>query len=251
MKLRCSRFLALAALINILTPGICLGQMYVGPYFGATFPHEAELEPTSLLSQDFGGASVTISDVDFDPDAVVGGKVGYWLEALDLPFLGLEAEVYGAFPKFSDQDVTVTISGPNGGYFNVPMEDTDIDVTTVGFNLLARYPTGPLQPYGGVGVGIVHADMKKAKIEPVWLTSIGGVPSAFRDGILFEDGDDVSPGLQVIGGVRGFFSEYAAVYVEYKWLKSEFEIRDIEVDYSASYVYGGIEFYLSPGFKWP
>lgn len=259
-----SVFLALGLSALMLLPSQCWAQFYAGVYVGAAIPHEGEVDPTQRFNQEFideaaeegvtvTNLSVSVSDVEFDAGAMVGGRVGYWLEALDLPFLGVEAEVYGAFPKVSDQNITLGTSlTANGtsGVVNVttPIEETDLTIVTVGFNLLARYPFGPIQPYGGAGVGIVRAEVDDIKLPSVSTITVDGTTFSIEGGdVLFNTDDDTVPALQLIGGVRGFIADNVALFAEYKFVTTEFELKDIEVDYDASHVYGGIEFYFGPG----
>jgi opacity protein-like surface antigen len=215
-----------------------LAQIYTGVYVGAAIPHEADVTVTQQGIEEVRNAieaaglspvtslRLDVTDIEFDAGVMVGGRVGYWLEALDVPFIGLEAEVYGAFPEVSNQDLTVTATGVAAGTpfaVNVtgPISKEDVDVVTIGFNAIARYPHGPIQPYGGVGIGIVNAEI--------------------------DDDDDTAAGLQLIGGVRGFVTDNVALFGEYKYVMTELEFGDIEMDYNASHVYGGIEYHFGPG----
>ena len=143
---------------------------------------------------------------------MAGARVGYWMEALDLPFFGVEAEFYWA--------------GPESG---------DLTLLTGAFNVLARYPYGPVQPYAGVGVGVVYADAD---------VNVRPFAPPFND-------DDVNAALQLMGGLRGFVTDNVALFAEYKWVLTEFEFEGpgttLEIDYSTSHVYGGIEYHFGAG----
>lgn len=229
--------LGLAAVLLVPTPSFA--QMYVGVYSGAVIPHDAETGGAGLLE------GISASDTEFDVGVMMGGRVGYWLEALDAPFLGLEVEVYGGLPKISDQ--TITLGGVVVG--DVPIQESDFDMITVAFNALLRYPSGPIQPYVGAGLGIVNATADNIKIsEPLLVTIPGFVPVVFPTGsVLISGGDDTAPALQVIGGVRGFIADNVALFAEYKWVTAALEFEEFDLDYNASHVYGGIEFYFGPG----
>jgi hypothetical protein len=64
---------------------------------------------------------------------------------------------------------------------------------------------------------------------------------------LFVRSSDFVPGLQLIGGLRAFIMENVALFAEYKYVMAEFEFRDLEVDYEASHIFGGIEYHFGPG----
>jgi len=186
----------------LMVPTHCFAQWYVGAYGGVAIPHESDFE---LTIPSIAPGVVFIGETDFDPGPMAGGRVGYWMEALDLPFFGVEAEFYWA--------------GPESG---------DLTLLTSGFNVLARYPYGPVQPYAGAGVGVIYADV---------------------DGI---DDDDTNAALQLMGGLRGFVTDNVALFAEYKWVLTEFEFdgpsgSTLEFDYSTSHVFGGIEYHFGTG----
>ena len=236
-----SRSIWLAILLGalLIVPTQSFAQIYVGAYGGAVFPHDADTEGTGDASD------VSLSDTEFDVGVMFGARVGYWLEALDLPFIGVEGEFYWSLPEVSDQ--TVTLGGAVSG--SVPIQEADFDVGTIGLNLLARYPYGPIQPYAGVGLAILFADVDDIKNSDPILVTLGGVPlGVIPAGTTFITGDDdTAVGLQLMGGVRGFVTDNVALFAEYKWVLAEFEFQDIELDYSASHVYGGIEWHFGTG----
>lgn len=224
----------LGAVLLVPTPGFT--QVYVGVYVGSVIPHEADTSGTLT------GSDLTISDTEFDLGVMFGGRLGYWLEALNAPFLGIEAEVYGGFPQISGQTLTVA------GSTQVPIQEADIDVLTVGFNFLVRYPVGPIQPYGGVGVGILDVGIDEIKSDTPFSIVTPGLSIRGNTGSTFlSTGDDTAAALQLMGGVRAFITDNVALFGEYKWVTAELEFEDVDFDYSASHVYGGIEFHFGPG----
>jgi len=50
-----------------------------------------------------------------------------------------------------------------------------------------------------------------------------------------------------MGGLRGFVTDNIALFAEYKWVLAELEFADFEIDYSASNVYGGVEWHFGTG----
>jgi opacity protein-like surface antigen len=251
----------------LFVPQQSYGQLYIGPYVGAAIPHTADASVANLFIQEkfaetlkkganVSSLSISASDAEYDPGITWGGRVGYWMEGLGLPFLGLEAEFYGAFPKISDQTLrmgaTFTSGTGTSVNLNVPIEEAELDIYTVGFNLLARYPFGRLQPYGGAGLGIVRGEI--TKLEAVAGSSAllnGSTVSLSKPGeedIILADVKDTSPALHLIGGVKTFIERNTALFLEYKYVSTEFNFQGLELEYESSQIYGGIEFYSGPGF---
>ncbi|MCH6567830.1 MAG: outer membrane beta-barrel protein [Nitrospinae bacterium] len=225
-----SRSIWLAILLGavLMVPTQSFAQIYVGAYGGAVFPHDADTEIDAILGVDI--PSISSSDIEFDTGVMFGARVGYWLEALGLPMFGVEGEFYWGIPEISGQDVTLA------GILPVPIQEADFNVGTIGINLLARYPYYPIQPYVGVGLAILFADIDDIKL------SVPPVGTVFLRG-----DDDTAAGLQLMGGLRGFVTDNIALFAEYKWVLAELEFADFEIDYSASHVYGGVEWHFGTG----
>ncbi len=206
------RSLWLAILLGalLMVPTESFAQVYIGGYGGVAIPHDADSEESS-----FG---ITVSgEVEMDPSVIAGARLGYFFENFDLPWLGVEFDAYWTNPEL-DRFKT---AGRNVAF------DDDLIVLSGGINGLVRYPYGPIQPYAGVGVGVVYADLDKPNDE------------------------DVVASLQLVGGVRGFVTDNLALFAEYKWVLTEFEFDEsgakLEVDYNASNIYGGIEWHFGTG----
>lgn len=255
---------ALAANLVLLAPGPCLAQLYFGLYGGSPVVHDARTEAGSLLLQDLtneaagDGVNVTalqvdISDTEFDAGWLVGGRLGYWLESM--PFLAVEAEVYSSFPRISDQTLsfnTALATPATNGITDVPVDirEADMEVLTLGLNLIARYPHSVIQPYGGAGVGLVRGAVDDVRLASDATFSVGGATFTREGGkkiFQLQGKDDWVWALQVVGGLRGFISDNVALFVEYKYLNTKFEFQPVEIDYDVSHLIGGIEFYLGPG----
>lgn len=264
----------------LLSPTQVGAQVYLGAFTGPAFPQDAEVTATGQFNgavfneaADKGGVisqlEIPFSDFELDSRLLVGGKAGYWLSDFNLPFLGIEAEVYGGSPNISDQKVTMgivqTLNGTpsaDTAVFTIP--DVDLNMVTVGLNLLVRLPVWRVQPYGGAGLGLVYAQVDEVKRpEMITVTASDGTIRVLTGSEFFSEfnltGDDVEnlfvrdsdfvPALQLIGGVKGFLTENVALFAEYKYVTAEFEFRDFEMDYEASNVFGGIEYHFGPGFK--
>ena len=210
----------------LMVPTQSFAQIYVGAYGGAVFPHDADTEVDAVSGIPF--PVLALSDIEFDTGVMFGARVGYWLEAIGLPYFGVEGEFYWGIPEISGQDVTLV-------GVTIPIQEADFNVGTIGINLLARYPYGPIQPYLGGGLAILFADVDDIKLS---------VPP----GDVFLRGDnDTAVGLQLMGGLRGFVTDNVALFAEYKFVISELEFQDFELDYRASHVYGGIEWHFGTG----
>jgi len=201
--------IVLGALLMIPTQSFA--QVYIGGYGGVSITHDADAE-IGVFS--FGTTTTFSGEIELDPSVIAGARVGYWMEAFDLPFLGVEFDAYWTNPeldRFKTSGLSLAI-------------DDDLIVISGGINGLVRYPYGPIQPYAGVGVGVVYAEIDSVNDE------------------------DVVASLQLVGGVRGFVSDNLALFAEYKFVLTEFEFGALrELDYSASNIYGGIEWHFGTG----
>lgn len=249
----------------LLWPQRGSAQLYFGGYVGAEIPHTADTSPDdsffreALARARSGGVDVIaftadFSDSEFDPGVAFGGKVGYWFEGLNMPFLGLEAEAGAAFPKLKDKSLTMDVdyfsaSGATAS-FRFPIQEAELRVYSASVNLLARYPFGTLQPYGGAGFVLARGELSKLKPSSIASASLDGkvVSLTDSDDEIFADIEDTTAALQLIGGLKGFLSHDTALYLEYRYLQTEFDFRGVEMDYNASSVLGGIEFYLGRGY---
>ena len=118
-------------------------------------------------------------DFDLKNSVSYGAKLGYFPEH---SWLGIEGEVLQTTPHIKNLD-------------DVP--GIHFRVTTVGVNLLARYPGRTFQPYAGVGVGEVIAHI--------------------GDSTTTQSSTNVTSGWNVLVGLRGFVTPYLAVFTEYKY----------------------------------
>ncbi len=243
-----SLWLALLLAAALLLPTPSFAQIYVGVYGGATIPHKTDI---SLLNRPvdrgFGPESRGIvGDAEFDAGAVAGGRVGYWFKPL--PYAGVELEGYRANAKISD----LNIEG-----FTIPIdEEVDLDVYTVALNFLFRYPYGPIQPYGGMGMGVAYTRVDDFKFDtPVALSgefSLIDIPA----GTTFSSDDKTTMAFQLMAGLKVFITDNISLSAEYKWglLGNDFEFKGppgarLDFPTETSHVSVGIEFHFGPGVK--
>lgn len=127
---------------------------------------------------DLTGVEPRSPNFDLKNSVSYGAKLGYFR---DHSWFGIEGEVLQTTPHIKNLD-----------------EDPGIHlrVTTIGVNLLARYPGRTFQPYVGVGVGTVIAHLS--------------------DTATVRSDTDVTGGWNVLAGLRAFVTPYVAVFTEYK-----------------------------------
>jgi opacity protein-like surface antigen len=204
--------LVIACAVLVL-PGTAGAEFYLGAYGGVSIPHEAEFDGTSGAGPD--------GDVDFSLGAAFGGKAGYFFDAFEAPFVGLELDFNAQFPELDEfQSAGMTESAKG-----------DVTVLAATGNVILRNPKWTLGPYVGGGIGWFY----------------GKVDDFTRAGVPREGDSDSAFGWQLLAGVRWGAGERFSVFLEYRYMRTEFDLGgDIrgEVDFQASQVYGGVAFHF-------
>lgn len=166
--------------------------------------------------------SFKTSDVSLKNSAIFGGKVGYFFTEEKLPWLGVELEAFITNPKIKAQtlstehDITYqpntpapAASCPPQNIINplpncpafvrnnstLSLEESSLRVTTVAFNVIARYPGTVFQPYVGVGGGAFYFSSSNGSIQ----------------------GRQVYPGLNALAGARLLVTEEWGIFAEGKY----------------------------------
>lgn len=164
------------------------GEFYVGAFFGGSFIQDT--------SWDYRGRfNVEADSMKIDPGVTGGIKLGYFFESA--PYFGIEAEGSIGNQKQPSQTVRLNpaLLGTNVGRVN----GQTLLVWTMAFHLVGRYgflpspevPFGHLQPYIGLGPGLV---------------------------VLYADADSAKNfSLEVEAGVRYMFSRNVGMFVAYKF----------------------------------
>lgn len=249
------------ASVLLYEPGAA--EWYVGAYGGFSSPSDL----TSVSMPDFGQrsalsdpllapatnpelASLTqtfkTTDVKTESSPIFGGKVGYFFNQQQFPWLGVELEVFTTKPDIeaqvvqTNQDIqfnpvniapggicsfypTSTPTCPQlihkDGSLQVP--SSSLRVFTAAANVLIRYPGRWCEPYVGVGVGAFY------------FRGTGSIV-----------GDQVVPGLNGLWGIKLFPTDEWGLFVEGKYNRATISSFDSTFGISATYdvfhVVGGV-----------
>jgi outer membrane protein W len=159
------------------------------------------------------------SDFSLKHSAMFGGKVGYFFTDEKLPWLGIELEAFTTAPSIKSQtvdtrhDITYQPNTPAAPAQCLPpvplpncpavalnqsrlsVQESSLRVTTLAFNLIARYPGDILQPYVGIGGGAFY------------FSSANGT---------FQ-GRQFYPGLNALVGVKLLIDEEWGLFAEGKY----------------------------------
>ncbi len=181
-------------------PRLLDGEFYVGGYMGASFAQSQNLkyENGAVLNNGITTLRVspfTVSNNRFEPGVVGGLKFGYFFKSI--PYLGLEGETNVAPNRVRSQNLRV--SPPVNGSNTITMTNQDWINWTTALHLVGRYgffkdsevPFGRLQPYVGIGPGLV---------------------------VMYDQQDAAKNfSIDVMVGIRYMMLKNVSVYVEYKY----------------------------------
>lgn len=193
-----------------------MAEPYAAAYAGAAFTENTDLA-TDLQLNGAGFIDGRLRDLHFEPGLLYGVKVGYFFNySLFGGNVGLEAEAYRFQNAIRPQ--TARFQGILGGVpfdGSVAVQRADADVIGTALNLLYRFPLsssaelphGRVQPYVGVGLAVLIAELSTR-------TTPFEVNKQISD-------TDVQPALQLLAGVRTFVTRNVALFFEYRFLHSE------------------------------
>jgi opacity protein-like surface antigen len=203
------------------------GEFFVGGFLGGSFV------PGADWTYKIAGANPTARNMAIDPGVTGGIKLGYFLDSC--PYLGFEAE--GSIGSQSQPSQTVSLNPPVAGFANGRVPSQSLLVWTMAFHLVGRYgfmpdqevPFGRLQPYVGIGPGLV---------------------------VLYAEADSAKNfGLEVEAGLRYMFTKHLGSFLEYKFSKQwavELESQRLgnlpastaEFDFSRHQVVAGVSYHF-------
>ncbi|MBW1986538.1 MAG: porin family protein [Deltaproteobacteria bacterium] len=167
------------------------GEFFIGGFFGGAFVPDTDWK-YQVGSQNYIARNLTI-----DPGVTGGIKLGYFFDSI--PYLGVEAE--GSIGNHPQPSQSVALHPPLAGATAGRVSRQTILAWTMAFHLVGRYgflkdkelPFGRLQPYVGLGPGLV---------------------------ILYGDADSAKNfALELEGGLRYMFTKHVGGFLEYKFSK--------------------------------
>jgi opacity protein-like surface antigen len=168
-------------------PGSASAERYVAGTVGVNFADQlTDISGTNI------NAGLRAPDFDLKNSVIYGAKLGYFAEH---GWFGVEGEVLQTTPHIKNLD-------------DIP--GIHLSLTTVGVNLLARYPGRTFQPYVGAGGGAVIAHIS--------------------DSATTQSETSVNPGWNLLAGLRAFVTPYVGVFVEYKYTGAQLRFEDCFVD---------------------
>ena len=197
--------------------------------------------PTFSLSD-----RVDASDIKLQDSLMFGARAGHFFNNLGFPWLGVEVETYTTKPDVKSQNIraiqTVTRfdnSGPGCPAAPVCPNDTSpttftfsnpqaltesqLRVTTLAVNIIARYPGERFQPYIGTGLG------------GFW----------FRGKNQF-DGSKIVPGLNALAGLKVILTEHWGIFAEGKFNRATVDglghTLGVKANYSIFHWIAGVTF---------
>lgn len=190
-------------------PGPASAERYVAGTVGVNFADQLTgISGTGDLS------GFQASDFDLKNSVSYGAKLGYFPEH---SWFGIEGEVLQTTPHIKSL-------GSDPGIH--------LSVTTVGVNLLARYPGRTFQPYAGGGVATVIAHLSDSPANEI------------------QSDTSVTAGWNLLAGLRGFVSPSVAVFTEYKYSGATLRFDQaagtggFEGDYRAQLLLFGISYHF-------
>lgn len=178
-------------------PALGHSDFFFNVYFGTASTQSNDVHVT-IQQQSILGSSTSeaTKNVDFSSSSTCGIGFGYWFEKYS--WFGLAADL---------------------GYFQADGESVDIDVIPLSGMLMFRYPlfksnvfpNGKLQPYMGIGLTIIAADM-----------SVDFQPD------VSEKVDDMAEGSGPIFkvGLAWQFLKKIDMFGEFRYLMANLEIKD-------------------------
>lgn len=200
-------FVAWLSIATFGMPGPASPEWYVAGNVGVNFA-----DRLTGVSGTGDLAGFQAPDFDLKNSVSYGAKLGYFPEH---SWFGIEGEVLQTTPHIKNLD-------------NDP--GIHLRVTTVGVNVLARYPGRTFQPYVGVGVGTAIAHLS--------------------DTATVQSDTDVTSGWNVLAGLRGFVTPYVAIFTEYKYtgatlrFDQAFGTGGFEGVYRAQHVLVGLSYHF-------
>ncbi len=193
------------------------GEFFIGGFFGGAFVTNDE------WVYQIGSQSITARKMSIDPGVMGGIKLGYFLDSV--PYLGIEAE--GSIGNHPQPSQTVSLKPAFAGSAAGRVPSQTILDWTMAFHFVGRYgflpdkevPFGRLQPYIGIGPGVV---------------------------VLYAEDDSAKNfSLEIEAGLRYMFTKHLGGFIEYKYSKQwsvELELQKLIVNNTRSFGNANFDF---------
>lgn len=193
-------------------------EVYVSGQAGESFPFD-------LRNVEGTGAAhgTTFSSLDLKNAGVYGGKVGYFFDDPGRRWFGAEVEF------FTTSSAALQPAAATGSSPTVFSGGAHVRTYVAAVNAMFRHRGRRLEPYAGIGLALVTAEVSAAAF-------------SVRDS---------SPGLNVLAGIKGFLTDHIALFVEGKYTYTSFQFEDaglsgagIKGIYAAPAVVGGLSWHF-------
>ena len=193
-----------------LSPSPACAESYVAGAVGVNF---ADRINSIAGTGPSAGVPGPLQDFDLHNSITYGGKIGYFPGH---SWYGIEGEILNTTPHIKQLDADPGIH---------------MRMTTVGANVIARYPGRTVQPYVGVGIG-------------AGIAHIGNTPTVQSD-------TDVAAVWNVLVGLRAFITPTLALFGEYKYTGATLhfdqafgDLGGFSGNYRAQHILGGVSYHF-------
>jgi opacity protein-like surface antigen len=213
-------------------------------YGGGVFTGKANVTDTSSL-----GATATLQGVKFDASGTIGGRIGYWFDAVGPSgAFGVGLDVFSFRSNLNQQTVPVTFSGAGGsGSGTATLAPFTISTVGIGFDLLRfrlnlaksdEFQNGRVQPYFSVGPALFVTK----------LSDTGNFTPANQSASNTALGVKVGMGLNFhVNKALSLFGEYRFTHFTPEATFQERTVSSIETlktDQNTHHLVGGIAFHF-------
>jgi len=172
-------------------------DQYVDIYYGSAGSKAENVTATITKYSLFGGSQEEDSrKVDFTSSNVLGGRWGFWLETD--PLYGVAVDV--SFQTIRSENVKIDLLPISCMFFfRYPWLPTE------------KYPYGRIQPYGGIGLSLLSANMTVD-----FTPDVSNVVRGVGKGI----------GVDLRAGLKWMITEKVGVFTEVRHLQGKLDIED-------------------------
>ena len=199
-------FAALTLALTLFAPSAMAGALswmkdhkdqYIDLYSGSTGYKSEKVTATITHHSLFGGRQSTDNrKVDFAPSNVFGARWGFWLE--ENPLHGFAIDI--SYQTIKGENVKIHLLPISGMFFlRYPWHTTE------------KYPHGRIQPYGGIGLSFLTAN-----ITVDFTPDVSDVVSDIGAGM----------GVDLRAGLKWMLTEKIGVFTEWRYLQGNLRIKD-------------------------